>query len=151
MTKLVDLTSDHFGDLYRIAMNMRQEATLYGNHKLDPSHIINVLTLMLESPEFFSQGSISDHRLVGVMLGAVQPEMWTQARVGVDIIWYVAPEARGGPAGLKLIRQFEKWCKSKGAEYIQMEVKAGIDNDRVGELYQRLGYQPAGGAYIKEA
>ena len=80
MTKLVDLTSDHFGDLYRIAMNMRQEATLYGNHKLDPSHIINVLTLMLESPEFFSQGSISDpgtgrgrHHLVRCSRGPWRP------------------------------------------------------------------------------
>ena len=62
-------------------------------------------------------------------------------RTAFEIVWWVNPEARGD--GVKLLRAVEEWAKEQGIHKIQMVAP----NERVGTLYQRLGYKPVEVSY----
>lgn len=52
-----------------------------------------------------------------------------------ELFWWCQPSARGD--GLKLLRAATQWAQGRGASRLQMVAP----NDRVGELYRRLGFE----------
>ena len=105
------------------------------NSMLDPSH--NILV------------SIEGGRIVGFIWGVVTSLPWTPAKLGIDNIFYVLPEFRG-KHGVLLIRAYEKWCISLGAEQIAISVSSSINVERTCKLFSRLGFEQQGYQYRKE-
>jgi GNAT superfamily N-acetyltransferase len=62
-------------------------------------------------------------------------------RTAFEVVWWVDPEARGD--GIRLLRAAESWAKEQGATKMQMVAP----NQRVGALYERLGYAPIETSY----
>ena len=57
-----------------------------------------------------------------------------------DFAVYVLPEHRKGMAGVKLIKGYLEWCESKGVKEPLLGVSAGIMPERIGKLYERMGF-----------
>lgn len=53
-----------------------------------------------------------------------------------ELFWWMDPEHRG--AGLRLLKHAEAWARWRGATALQ--VVAPRSNDRLGVLYERLGF-----------
>jgi len=62
-------------------------------------------------------------------------------RTAFEVVWWVDPEARGD--GVRLLYAAEKWALAQGAKAIQMVAP----NERVGNLYARMGYRPVETSY----
>lgn len=60
-----------------------------------------------------------------------------------EVFWWVDPDQRG--QGVRLMRAAETWARERGAVAMQMVAP----DDRVGALYQRLGYQPVERTYLR--
>ena len=60
-----------------------------------------------------------------------------------EICWWVNPDHRGD--GIRLMKAAETWAKSRNALTIQMVAP----NERVGRLYERLGYTQTETSYQK--
>ena len=60
-----------------------------------------------------------------------------------EICWWINPEHRGD--GVRLMRSAETWAREQGALSIQMVAP----NERVGSLYERMGYQQTETSYQK--
>ena len=73
-------------------------------------------------------------RVVG-MIGMVLFDHHLSAeRVAGEVAWWIEPESRGD--GLRLMRAAEQWAIDSGAVKVQMIAP----NERVGQVYSRLGY-----------
>lgn len=88
-------------------------------------------------------------RIIGMMGGFVAEHFFGHDRIASDYVLYVKPEHRRGTAAVRLIRTFEKWAAEQGVRAIQPGVTTGVANDRVRDLYVRLGYEPNGYTLIK--
>ena len=55
--------------------------------------------------------------------------------VASEMFWWVEPEARG--SGVKLLRLAEAWAHTRGATKMMMIAPT----DKVGEFYERVGYE----------
>jgi GNAT superfamily N-acetyltransferase len=75
-------------------------------------------------------------------IATIHPTSWEP--VASELFWYVPPEARGG--GIKLLFAAEKWAREFGCARCIMV----SPNERVGALYERLGYELLETQYIKE-
>lgn len=62
-------------------------------------------------------------------------------RTAFEVVWWVDPEARGD--GICLLRAAEDWAREQGIAKMQMVAP----NERVGALYERLGYRPVEVSY----
>jgi GNAT superfamily N-acetyltransferase len=58
-----------------------------------------------------------------------------------EVVWWVEPEARGD--GVRLLRAAEDWAIEQGIGKMQMVAP----NERVGALYERMGYLPVETSY----
>lgn len=61
--------------------------------------------------------------------------------VAAEVFWWVEPEARG--VGVRLMKRAEAWAKAHGAVRFQMV----SPEPKVGQLYERMGYQAIEVAY----
>ena len=85
--------------------------------------------------------------MVGMFAGYTTDYFFGPELVACDLFWYVSPAHRGSRAGLKLLRSFESWAKSRGVSEISAGVSTAVAFERTGALLQRLGYTQVGGNY----
>jgi GNAT superfamily N-acetyltransferase len=73
--------------------------------------------------------------LVGMLGFLVFPHFMSGEVTATETFWWVEPEHRG--EGIKLLREAEKTARTYGAEKMAMIAP----DDRVANLYKRLGYE----------
>jgi hypothetical protein len=101
----------------------------------------------LDSQEIFLLEN--DGIIIGMLACVVTEYLFSNRRVTTDLAWFVDKDHRGGTKSIRLIKAYEDWARSVGAEYICM---ADITNmQELGVLYKRLGYSLVESSYAKEA
>lgn len=102
-------------------------------------------------PDHFQCIAFDGSQAIGCIAAALAPmRYWSPENLALDIVLYVLPEYRAKGAGLKLIRAYEDWARSKGCRHISLSCSSRINEDRTYKLYERLGYEPIGVQFIKE-
>lgn len=82
----------------------------------------------------------------GFILGMVDDLFFSKSKYATDLATYVTDEFR--MLAPFMIRRFITWAKSKGVSEITLGISSGIgDTQRVGRLYERLGFSPVGGMF----
>lgn len=78
------------------------------------------------------------------MAAAMAMRHWFNARhiTGQELFWWVEPRARGGGAGLKLMRGLEEWARARGCHSFCMASTSNLAPDKLARLYKRQGYEP---------
>lgn len=78
-------------------------------------------------------------------LGAGVSEAFYCSRLIADLAFiYVIPQARGGPAAVKLLRAFDAWARACGAAETYVGVSNGHEIEKTGGMLIRFGYTPVG-------
>lgn len=91
-----------------------------------------------------------DHEVYGMIIGQIVPYFFCPDQfMAVDHVVYVHPDRRGSPAGVKLVRGFEKWAQEIGATEMSIGVSTGIHPEKTHGFYQKMGYNWTGGVYKK--
>lgn len=86
----------------------------------------------------------------GVLVG-MEVALWfaPDTRVASELAWWVNPSHRGGSAGVRLIRAFERWAKARGIAHVCMSDIQTNDSASAGPLIERRGYRLTERSYIK--
>lgn len=71
-------------------------------------------------------------------------------RIALEAAWWMHPQARGRPEGVRLLFAFERWAKERGANAICMSDIMLTEDSSASEILGRLGYQVSERTFIKE-
>ena len=90
-----------------------------------------------------------DGRLIGALSGSAGPHFHSPA-IGASLItWYVLPEHRRRPlVSVKLLQEFRRWAKERGAVRMYVGITSGLDLVRTDKLMKHLGFRFRGGNYM---
>ena len=80
-------------------------------------------------------------KIAGYILGTLEHSVMDKNQIiGCERIWCVSKEYRKGRLGLKLLNEFERICKFKGANVILIGIIVSINHKSMQKLYERLGF-----------
>lgn len=119
-----------------VAMGLRFAAESDYGSKLPvvPDVIARTVARVATSDEGLLLVSESEESLTGMIALVLYEHPFSGERFASELVWWVEPEARG--VGVRLLRAAEEWARGSGAGRMQMIAP----NERVGALYDRLGY-----------
>jgi GNAT superfamily N-acetyltransferase len=126
-----------------IAMGQRfvEETSYRDLIRIDPRRLADTIFNVVTSPDGAVFISGSDATVTGMIAMVAYDHPYSGDRTAFELVWWVEPEARG--EGVRLLRAAEQWAREVGALRIQMVAP----DERVGTLYQRLGYAPVETSY----
>ena len=118
---------------------------------LEPEHILVLWKKLLASGLVVLFGYWQGSRLLGMVGGVLWPSLWRRGLNVQELCWYVDPNRRGVPVGLKLLRALEAWAMECGAtEMFLIDLVKGHDGMRNAAFYERLGYTLKESCYRRE-
>jgi hypothetical protein len=84
-----------------------------------------------------------------VLAGYITEYAFCSELVATDQIVYVIRRKRGTRAVLHLLKEFREWARQRGARELVLGITTGVDAERTGDLYRRLGFEFAGGNFTQ--
>lgn len=87
--------------------------------------------------------------LVGYIVCNTTPYFFCRGlSAGMDAV-FVRKQSRGSTAFLRLVRAYEEWAKKEGAIEAYMGVDHGVDVERVGKTFSKVGFSFVGTFFRK--
>lgn len=86
----------------------------------------------------------SDSKVVGMLAGYVVDYFFCNALVAQDKFFFVAPEARGSSAAVKLLLGFRSWAERRQAHELNINMSVGINMERFNQMLPKLGFRCCG-------
>lgn len=127
-----------------------QKKSPYADVPMDVATVGSTLGQCISSAFGFAMVAVHDGKITGVMLGAAMPLFFSKKRAATDFVTYA--ESPGD--GFRMIRQFVKWAWSiPNVIEITLAQSSGVDVERTGKLYARVGLQRVGSIFtaVREA
>ena len=93
--------------------------------------------------------AVAGETVIGILAGYVTEYAFCSHLVASDQIVYVTPRSRGSLAAVRLIEAFRRWARERGARELVLGITTGVDARRTGELFERLGFEFAGGNFVQ--
>ena len=115
----------------------------------DEEHILKVWRDLIEAPR--EQAIVILYEVEGVVRGfiggIVNPNVFTKAKICVELGYYISQEYSSIKAYRELLDTYESWAK----EVAKADYVAGATyNERFGIVYERRGYHRTEVSYLKE-
>jgi GNAT superfamily N-acetyltransferase len=108
---------------------------------ISPVRLAETIGHLLGNPDGVVLVSEKGRVLTGMIGLLAYNHPFSGERTAFEVVWWVQPEARGD--GVRLLKAAEEWAREQGIQKVQMVAP----NERVGALYQRLGYVPVETSY----
>lgn len=123
---------------------MHGESPVFCRLRFDGAQLASTIASTIASPAGFAHVAEHGGQVVGGMLAMVAPHYFSPDLVACDLALFMAPEHRGGMAGVRLISAYVGWAESMGAAVTQLGVMTGVNVDKTEALLHRLGWHRAG-------
>lgn len=133
--------------LIELGMMMHAESPRYRRHTFRADKLATLGEQLIDTGIVLLEEE--DGEAIGMAIGFVMEQFFTDARLAADLAVYVVPAARGGRAFLRLVKAFEARAVELGADEISLGVSTDIDTEGTAGLYQRLGYRRASIGMVK--
>lgn len=146
MTLIRDIASAEVPLLLDGARTFWTEGKLPGT--LNPASFVTGWRNLLANGAGLLIGAFDQGELLGAIGGAMVPDFQTGDLVSQEFFWYVIPGVRG--AGLKLLQQFERRMKERGAARNIMMHLTELNGEAMEKVYKRMDYVLKEKIYIKE-
>jgi GNAT superfamily N-acetyltransferase len=132
--------------LLTLAQRMHAEGA-YSFLPFDPRKVALLFVTCGATKGHFAAVAERDGVIVGFLGGKLAPYPFCDELLATDLGFYVAPEHRASTAAVRLLRTFRAWARDQGAREVSLAISSGVDIERIGALYQRMGFRAAGGIY----
>ena len=137
------------GQLLGLLRRMQEESR-YAFLPFDAARVESELDLyMRETQRRCALAAVRGDTVIGALAGYVTEYAFCSELVASDQILYVVPRSRGTLAAVRLIEAFRRWARDRGAREIVLGIMTGVDTRRTGELFERLGFEFAGGNFVQ--
>lgn len=132
-----EATYDDFEQILLMSQDFCNSAKL----PYDAKSCIDFLNLAIESPDHGLFVAEENNELSGMLFAIAVP--WVTDRNFVytsELCWWVKPNYRGSSTAIRLIKRYMEWSKNIGAKRIQMSSLEHMDGERIGKIYESLGF-----------
>jgi len=133
--KLEDI--DELMPLFRVA----HQNTMFKNTSFNEWQIRRMLSFGVCMPNFFCEVVEHKGKIVGVMGGGVDKNVWG-CKIASDVIFYSTRSTD------KLLKRFHIWAEEQDAEMVN--ITSLVVNERYDNLLMKLGYKKAGQVFARE-
>lgn len=126
---------------------VEEEVKAIGHHSAvwDADVSAQNLCQSMHLPDGFLWVAVVDGEVVGFLWAACHPlAPWDLTKVASDFLFYIVPEHRGSMLGWRLLRQYKVWAKERGCSEARLSLASGINEERMGRLYDKLGFASFG-------
>ena len=93
---------------------------------------------------------LKDNEAIGIIGGIFYPDLFTGDMVGMEVFWYVLPEHRQSPIGIKLLAALEKYACDKNCKRLYVGNLKALNDDKMHRLYERLHFKEIETHYSKQ-
>lgn len=139
-------TEEDVFDILVLAREFSKEAPT--THKWDRNKTEAFILASIQSPASTILILEEDGEIVGALVGIIHQMYMSQTTLATELGWFVSKDYRGRKGSILLMKTFEEWAKSNGADYVVM---GDISNINVLEkLYTKFGYKRSETVYMKE-
>lgn len=138
---LVDLVSSFYAEAPYEAPEVVRDQSAY---------ILDTLVSKAGTERVFLEVIEVRGKVVGAICAERIPDIWSNAEKVVEHFIYILPKYRGMIHTGKLLKRFAEWTRVKPA-VVRVEAGSGIDDEKVGAIFERLGWQKRGVLYGSEA
>lgn len=145
MSKVREATIDDIEEILRMVLAFK-EASPFKDFEVDEEYFRYFINSMISSP-VSSVFILEEEKAIGMLAATINdnhPLMY-QSKLAAELAWWVDPEHRG-KSSLKLFNAFEKWAVDKNCSYVSV---SSLD-DRIGGLYESLGYTKTEVSYMRK-
>ncbi len=124
------------------------KAVAHHSASWDAEQSAHNLCASLSREDLFLWVAVDEGQIVGFLwAGHHELAPWTPVRVASDILFYIIPEKRGTLLGMRLIKALKQWAGENKCSEVRLSIASGINEERVGRMYKRLGFEPFGTVY----
>lgn len=129
--------------------SLMHDESLFKNTVYSPEKCRALGEVILSSDDMLGVVSLSDGQITGFFIGAIHEHYFSACLMSSDLLLYVLPDKRNGLTGVRLIKAYIEWARSRNIEdeNIQLGETAGIDSAVVAKLYGKIGFIPRGTIY----
>jgi len=96
---------------------------------------------LLDSPHGSVFVALDENKLVGIILGIASEPAFAHGLAATELAWWVDPDYRGTKVGPELMKHYEDWCDSIGANVCVMSTYPKVSPESLGKFYERNGYE----------
>jgi len=123
----------------------------YQRYAFNAAKAATLLERALEVGDVIVLVAVDDENVVqGFFAGVVTQHYFVDMVYATNIGLYMTPAKRGGLTAAKLVREFERLARERGASEIMLGATAGgVNAVRAVSFYKKLGYQPVGALTVK--
>jgi GNAT superfamily N-acetyltransferase len=122
------------------------ESSYSGRIRQEPQALVEAMAGLVVSSD--AEVLVAGDPVFAMVGGFVFSHPFSGERVACESFWWVEPERRGSALGVRLVRRLEAWARAKGAARMIMVQPTG--SERIGQIYQRLGYASLEEQYQKD-
>jgi len=136
-------------DAVTILASVFNQQSVYSRWKFNFGRTAYILEEIINTEDVFAQVLVLDDKVVGFFVGQITTNEWVDCDIASDLAFYIQEEHRKGTWGVRLIKNFEAWALPR-SDMIKLSVFAGVANDRVSDLLDRMNFVSAGTIHKKE-
>jgi GNAT superfamily N-acetyltransferase len=144
MVEIRRANDDDIPAIIGLGLEMKTEAPTYSMMDFDEAKIEELLRSKIMADVGGVFLAEKDGVAVGMFIGLVIPHYFGHQKVANDLCFFVSKVHRGGTTGVRLIKAFEEWCWSVGADTLRFSVSTNVSPDRTLKLFLKMGYDHGG-------
>mgnify|MGYP001186976245 FL=1 len=142
-----DGTNEDIEYLLPLAKKMH-ETSIYRNLDYTDERIRTYAQKFVQSEDHYFRVYIKDEKPTAFFLGYITNYIWSYQILGCEEQLFT--DNSSPLVGLKLTKDFEKWCKEKGAVEVNFSVThSGKPNEKYNKFMERMGYKDVGSIFKK--
>lgn len=122
----------------------RQIAETAPHMPFDPAAVRASLATALATPTRLGLLCWRGDDLIGWLGAGVSKAFYCHRLIADMAFLYVVPEARGGPAAVRLLRAFDAWATDVQAGEVYVGVSNGREVEKTSGMLIKFGYSPVG-------
>ena len=135
-----------FDDLLALGNRMHKESVT-NFPPIAEEKVALFLKASLDAPDSVAVYVAEDNGIIGMITAVLSEYSFSYTQRAVCDMLFVVPERRGAVAARKLIRKFIHWSRDIGADDAIMGISTGVNPERTGKMFERLGFELMGHSY----
>lgn len=149
--RIRNATHDDVAFMAHVGNEMHQESQ-FNKYEYDESKVQDILHYLIDAPRSILLVAVDDaDEPFGAFAGDMIQHFFGPCWQAFDIFTFVRPDKRGGIAAFKLLQEYVRQAKEKGADEIYIANSTGVMPEKVRGLFEAIGFKQQGYTFTMSA